>query len=171
MKFKKVLITAGSLAIVTGLLVGCSTTQPVNEPNLSEKGNGEDRENREMQGEVTVRIDAINGNEITASFVEMNRPENTTVPSEKSDKEIDKEMSEPQIEYNVTDETITFTINEETEFKSFGKDEDNFITLDDLKVGDILSVDLDENNNATDVYFSPMNHVESDKDINQQEDN
>ncbi len=167
MKFKKVLISIGSLAIVSGLLMGCSSSplekEDVNDSNISEKGNEESRNDREKEGEVTIRIDAIEGNQITATVVEMKKPENIeeTTPSEKPDKENDEEMIQPQIEYNITEETITFTINDETEFKSFGKDEESESKiLEDLNVGDFISVDIDENNIATEVYFTPMNQFE-----------
>ncbi|MEF9892155.1 hypothetical protein [Anaerorhabdus sp.] len=167
MKFKKVLISIGSLAIVSGLLMGCSSTplekEEVNDSNISEKGNEESRNDREKEDEVTIRIDAIEGNQITATIVEMKKPENIaeTTPSEKPDKENDEEMIQPQIEYNITEETITFTINDETEFKSFGKDEESESkTIEDLNVGDFISVDIDENNIATEVYFAPMNQFE-----------
>ncbi|MFV0551680.1 MAG: hypothetical protein ACK5L6_07150 [Anaerorhabdus sp.] len=167
MKFKKVLISIGSLAIVSGLLMGCSSTplekEGVNDSNISEKGNEESRNDREKEGEVTIRIDAIEGNEITATMVEMKKPENIaeTTPSQKPDNENDEEMIQPQVEYNITEETIKFTINDETEFKSFGKDEESESkTIEDLNVGDFISVDIDENNIATEVYFASMKQFE-----------
>ena len=178
MKFKKVLISIGSLAIVSGLLMGCSSTplekEDANDSNISEKGNEESRNDREKDGEVTIRIDAIEGNQITATVVEMKKPENIaeTTPSEKPDKENDEEMIQPQVKYNITEETIAFTINDETEFKSFGKDEESesiwpqdFLnhdskTIEDLNVGDFISVDIDENNIATEVYFASMKQFE-----------
>ena len=167
MKFKKVLISIGSLAIVSGLLMGCSSTplekEDANDSNISEKGNEESRNDREKEGEVTIRIDAIEGNQITATVVEMKKPENIaeTTPSEKPDKENDEEMIQPQVKYNITEETITFTINDETEFKSFGKDEESESkTIEDLNVGDFISVDIDENNIATEVYFASMKQFE-----------
>ena len=147
--------------------MGCSSTplekEEVNDSNISEKGNEESRNDREKEGEVTIRIDAIEGNQITATVVEMKKPENIaeTTPSEKPDKENDEEMIQPQVKYNITEETITFTINDETEFKSFGKDEESESkTIEDLNVGDFISVDIDENNIATEVYFASMKQFE-----------
>lgn len=162
MKFKKALKTAGSLAIVSGLLFGCTTTTPNNkktvDSNVSEKKNVENKDTqKEKETEKsTVKIDTIDGEKITASVLETIKPTSAPEKTKETDKESSKETANPESNYKQTGKVITFTVNDKTKFKSFGKEDNSTKTIADLKVGDIISVQLDKDNLAVEIEIGVL---------------